>query len=89
VRAKWNGDVFAEMLDFPSGAHDDVVDTLGLIGRRYGSLYNPTEEGLKPNDPYEGMMVRVLPSGKTVTTKTMDDMWADRAGVIAGRRGRI
>jgi predicted phage terminase large subunit-like protein len=89
VRAKWNGDVFAEMLDFPSGAHDDVVDTLGLIGRRYGSLYNPTEEGLKPKDPYEGMMVRVLPSGKTVTTKTMDDMWADRAGVIAGRRGRI
>lgn len=41
VKAKWNNDLIKECLEFPSSDHDDIVDALGLIGRRLPSLSAP------------------------------------------------
>jgi predicted phage terminase large subunit-like protein len=42
--APWLSDLKAELLAFPSGKHDDVVDALGLVGQ----LLDKFSPGMKP-----------------------------------------
>jgi predicted phage terminase large subunit-like protein len=58
TRANWNNDFVRECLEFPSGDHDDIVDALGLIGRRMPLLSSPPREPhLSGEDPQRGQMI--------------------------------
>src|SRR6201999_3827620 len=56
VKANWNHDFIKECLEFPSGEHDDIVDSLGLIGRRLPALSAPPKP-LHMTDPPKEMLV--------------------------------
>ncbi len=43
--ALWANDIETELLKFPTGRHDDIVDTLSLIGRMIAGL----EKGKEPS----------------------------------------
>ena len=49
--APWAAVVESELLKFPAGVNDDIVDTLSLIGRMMAGL----EKGLapKPDEPHK------------------------------------
>jgi predicted phage terminase large subunit-like protein len=40
--APWRGDVESELLRFPAGVHDDVVDALGLVGQLIDKMSGPS-----------------------------------------------
>lgn len=46
ARAPWRTDVETELLRFPAGVHDDIVDALGLIGQLLDKISGP----LRPNN---------------------------------------
>lgn len=46
-RAPWYPALRSELLSFPAGKHDDIVDTLGLIGQ----LLDKMQHGLVPGKP--------------------------------------
>ena len=41
--APWTPQLESELLKFPAGAHDDIVDSLGLIGRMIAGMESGTE----------------------------------------------
>ena len=43
--AAWLSDLRSELLSFPAGKHDDIVDALGLVGQ----LLDYMQEGRKPD----------------------------------------
>lgn len=46
ARASWLADLKAELLAFPPGRHDDIVDALGLVGQ----LLDKWAAGIRPID---------------------------------------
>jgi hypothetical protein len=44
ARAPWLPDLKAELLAFPTGKHDDIVDALGLVGQ----LLDKVSPGIRP-----------------------------------------
>ena len=44
ARAPWLADLKAELLAFPTGKYDDIVDALGLVGQ----LLDKFSAGIKP-----------------------------------------
>jgi len=44
ARAPWLADLKAELLAFPTGKHDDIVDALGLVGQ----LLDKFSAGIRP-----------------------------------------
>jgi predicted phage terminase large subunit-like protein len=56
--AKWLPDLRAELIAFPQGAHDDVVDSLGLLGQLM-DLFAPGFVEKKPdNEKWSGYAVK-------------------------------
>ena len=52
-RPVWLPDLETELLKFPLGAHDDIVDTLSLIGRLLATMHTgqvPTKDTTEPPD---------------------------------------
>ena len=47
--APWLSDLRSELLSFPAGKHDDIVDALGLVGQLLGTITS----GSKPKPPEE------------------------------------
>lgn len=92
VKAKWNNDLMKECLEFPSGEHDDIVDALGLIGRRLPMLSAPPKPlHLSGEDPQKNSMVReVLKDGQLVPHLNMplEELFADR-DTFSRRRNRL
>lgn len=77
VRAPWNAALQRELIEFPSGDHDDQVDALSLIGRRFPVLTSPEAAIEVKKDPYAGLMVRPGPDGRMYTNATLDEMFED------------
>ena len=88
LRAPWNAALVAELLDFPSSDHDDQVDALGLIGRRFPMLSGPTKRAA-PRDPYEGFSLRPDDTGRIFTQVGLQEMFEDREKKLRRIRGRI
>jgi hypothetical protein len=47
ANAAWRGEFESELLRFPAGVHDDIVDALGLVGQ----LLDKALDGAKPETP--------------------------------------
>lgn len=54
--APWAADLENELLKFPTGAHDDIVDTLSLVGRMLAGLETGSEPVLPEKALEEGEM---------------------------------
>lgn len=90
VRAGWNQALHAELLNFPGGDHDDQIDALSLIGRRFPQLASPPRiEKVKPKDPYEGFGQRPDEKGVWWTTRGLDDLFEEHEDGITARDGRL
>jgi predicted phage terminase large subunit-like protein len=87
-RAPWTAALVAELLDFPSGDHDDQVDALGLIGRRFPMLSGPAKRAAR-RDPYEGFSVRHDVEGRAFIQVGLQEMFEDREKKLRRVRGRI
>ena len=54
--APWRADLTAELLSFPAGMHDDIADSLGLLGQLLDKMVSghvPKPEKRKLDDGYE------------------------------------
>ena len=54
--AEWLPDLRAELLAFPTGKHDDIVDALGLIGQlmdKFAPGYVPKKPQHEPKSGYQ------------------------------------
>lgn len=80
LQAPWTRALQRELLEFPAGDHDDQVDALGLIGRRFPMLSAPSPVD-RTVDPYAGQMIRKGPDGKFYYQATLDQMFRDRERV--------
>ena len=47
IKAPWYPAFRSELLSFPAGKHDDIVDALGLVGQ----LLDRMQSGQKPHKP--------------------------------------
>jgi hypothetical protein len=54
--ADWYDDVEQEMLQFPRGGHDDVVDTLSQIGLALDAVITPPSEDELDQEEYHREM---------------------------------
>lgn len=52
--APWRADLEAELLTFPAGRHDDMVDTLGLIGRMLDDMIAAARPKVETRPPATG-----------------------------------
>ena len=79
ANAPWLADFRSELLAFPSGRHDDIVDAVALIGLLVDRMV-PGQELRVEKKP------KVLSTDPSTCTVSLDDMWeqTDRH-----RRGRI
>jgi predicted phage terminase large subunit-like protein len=66
--AGWFADMRSELLSFPAGKHDDIVDALGLIGQ----LLDTISSGNRPEPPVKSKN----PSGyRTVASEAANNDW--------------
>jgi len=85
VRAPWNAAFHHELLEFPSGEHDDQVDALGLLGRRLPLLSAPSKPAAE-RDPYEGCVTRWDRAGNAYLNISLDELFEDRERPSRSRR---
>jgi hypothetical protein len=52
--ASWLSDFRSELLSFPAGNHDDIVDALGLIGQLLDYMAEGTPRPMASNAPPDG-----------------------------------
>ena len=90
LRADWNAAAVAEVLSFPGGAHDDIVDMLGLIGRRLPALSPAIPDDVRESQRRQ-CATRLNPrtffdpnTGKYMTTQSLNEMFDDH-----GRKMRM
>jgi predicted phage terminase large subunit-like protein len=50
--APWLSDMISEMMSFPVGVHDDIVDSLGLAGQLMDKMATGSFKKLQPADDY-------------------------------------
>ena len=63
-----------ELLSFPNGKNDDIVDTLALLGRMLAGMIS-AKEPEKAEVPRHTHVVGGY--GPSLPGITMDDLWAD------------
>ena len=77
VNAPWRAALEREMLTFPGGEHDDMVDALGLIGQLLDHVTSgvvPKEKRSVPND----LIYTAQPDGSVVANMTIREIVAMR-----------
>ncbi len=81
VRGDWNAVTMAEINAFPiggAGVHDDIVDTLGLLGQR-AALMPPAELDKVIEKKPLRFALEEGEDGRAQTTATLDELWDDHA----------
>lgn len=73
--AEWTDDVTTELLHFPHGTTDDIVDNFSLIGRAVDKL----SRGDKPDSLSGGASAEEEEMQSALASVTMDDLWAQQA----------
>lgn len=62
VNAPWRADFEAELLSFPAGKHDDIVDALGLVGQLLDVMMPPGKP--KPPEKPKDSWARAFAGGR-------------------------
>ncbi len=77
----WTADVIAELLSFPSAAaHDDIVDTLSIIGREMAGNSAPSPTvAPKPVDIETGLVER---DGVTYLNTSLNELYDGRQSEV-------
>jgi predicted phage terminase large subunit-like protein len=75
LRGPWNNDIIKELVEFPFGKHDDIVDALALLGRRAAKMSGNTSQADYTPKEFQGTMQEV--KGRAYTTQTLGDLFAD------------
>lgn len=65
AQAEWRADVEGELLRFPAGVHDDIVDALGLIGQLLDKMNAPTRPVVEKNKATGYRQAGVRPGPKS------------------------
>lgn len=88
-RGPWNTTFVQELLDFPSGEHDDQVDALGLIGRRYPVLSTGKRPPAEKRD-FRYDRVIPNPAGRGfIINSPLQEMFEERETRLARMRNRV
>jgi predicted phage terminase large subunit-like protein len=84
----WNNALIAELMDFPSGDHDDQVDGLSLVGRQFIKIPSPTA-ALSKKPAIEFFLQEK--NGQTMTTRTLDELhdMGKNSGILSIAKRRI
>jgi predicted phage terminase large subunit-like protein len=77
LKASWTATLVKELVEFPSGDHDDQVDALGLIGRRYPMLSAPAKPR-NETDIREKMLILPGNEGHYLMQGGLDEMFEAR-----------
>lgn len=72
VEKPWYDSFENEVVSFPSGRHDDIVDALGLVGQ----LLDHVENGEAPTEPAKPRYLQEV---------TLDELWSDERRRSSGR----
>lgn len=71
--APWYEDAIDQLLNFPNGAHDDLVDFLALIGLSLDTLHKPNNYVAPPKQAPSGSIQWILQSAERLRrAKTLD-----------------
>jgi len=73
VRGPWNTDLLREISEFPFGDHDDIVDALGLLGRRAAAMGKAGPTLAPQGSEIEAAFIEE--DGRMYTRASLDDMW--------------
>jgi predicted phage terminase large subunit-like protein len=91
-RAPWNTAMLQEVDTFPrtgSGIHDDIIDALGLLGKRAARMGSGTPpQKHTPTEPPRAGIVQDQ-YGQLSTSSTLDELWKDNAPINLGTPRRI
>jgi hypothetical protein len=68
AQAPWLADFVSELLSFPAGKHDDMVDCCGLLGQLLGNL--AAGEATRAKEP-----PKILSTDATTCTITLNDLF--------------
>lgn len=87
VKAPWNAQLLQEVDTFPrtgAGIHDDIVDCLGLLGKRVAKMASGSTPQKKADaQPIQGSFTQTATGWQT--TETLDQLWDSqptRSGII-------
>jgi len=71
INALWRNDLISEMMSFPVGVHDDMVDALGLVGQLLDRMYSgkPMAENRGPPKPPPGKVMAPPPPMPSSSTR--------------------
>ena len=90
VQSGWTGAVIGEIMNFPPKSkleHDDIIDTLALLGRDMGMQSAPTPAQTEKQEVIRGAFQQTENGPRT--TQTLDEMWKDAPINLGGRPRRI
>jgi predicted phage terminase large subunit-like protein len=77
VQSGWTGEMIREIMHFPprsKAEHDDIIDTLALIGRDMGMQAQP-RENVAPEEKAITGAYSIDENGRLTTTQTMNELW--------------
>ena len=79
---EWTQVLLKELIQFPDGAHDDMVDCLSLGARRMieSGNYRPSARQIA-NDPFNGMLLtdKKDMQGRQISNMTLDDLYEEKS----------
>lgn len=90
VQSGWTGAMIGEIMNFPPKSrteHEDIIDTLALLGRDMGMQTAPTPTIDPKLEEIRGAFTQTADGA--VTTQTLDEMWTDHPLSLTGRPRRI
>lgn len=76
LKGNWNAEMLSEICEFPYGPHDDIIDTLSLLGRRAAKMAPEHSVRKVEQAPIEGRVIEQ--DGQLFLRQPLDELWAEQ-----------